>query len=308
MPTHFSVRLTGLVAATHTPFHEDGSLNPAIVERQAEHLLANGVKTVFIGGTTGESASLSLTERLELASEWMQVTAGSGLRVIVHVGANCLADARVLAAQAQQLGAAAVSAVAPSYFKAANAAVLVECMADIAAAAPELPFYYYEIPSLTGLAIPPSDFLSCAASRIPNLAGLKFTSTNLLEFQFCRSLAGGRFDVPFGCDEMLLSALVLGAQGAVGSTYNFAAPIYLRLLKAFGAGDLESARQEQLRSVRLVRLASGYGYMGAAKAIMQMLGVDVGPARLPNSSLNPEQKSSLQADLKSLGFFDWIHP
>ena len=244
--------LIGLVAATHTPFHADGSLNLARVEQQAAHLLANGVRHAFIGGTTGESSSLTLEERLALASRWMDVVRGSALDVIVHAGANCLADSRTLATQAQRLGAKAVGAVAPSYFKPANVGVLVECMADIAAAAPELPFYYYEIPAMTGLGLSPSAFLARAAGRIPNLAGIKFSSHDLVEYQLCQGVGEGAFDIPYGVDEMMLGALALGATGAVGSSFNFAAPVYDRLIAAFRRADLEAARAEQLRSVRLV--------------------------------------------------------
>ena len=298
--------ITGLVAATHTPFHADGSLNLAIVEKQAAHLLANGVKFAFIGGTTGESSSLALDERRALTVRWMEVARGAELKVIVHVGANCLADARSLAAQAQQLGAVAISAVAPSYFKPGSVASLVDCMAEIAAGAPELPFYYYEIPALTGLTHSPSAFLALAAERIPNLAGVKFTSSNLMEYQLCRAADGRRFDIPFGYDEMMLGALALGATGAVGSSFNFAAPLFHRLIAAFERGDLKSAREEQFRSVQLIALLVSRGFIGAAKATMQMLGVDVGPARLPNTSLNAEQQATLRTDLEQLGFFDWI--
>src|SRR5436309_15547312 len=130
--------ITGLVAATHTPFHADGSLNLAVVEKQAAHLLANDVKFAFICGTTGESHSLTIDERRALAVRWMEVARGSELKVIVHVGTNCLPDARVLAAQAQSLGAAAMSALAPSYFKPRGVAALVDCCAEIASAAPAL--------------------------------------------------------------------------------------------------------------------------------------------------------------------------
>lgn len=300
--------LRGLVAATHTPFHADGSLNLAIVEQQAAHLAANGVKFAFIGGTTGESASLTVEERRALAQRWSEVARGTELKAIVHVGANCLADARALAAQAQDLGAAAVSALAPSYFKPAHVARLVDCMADIAAAAPELPFYYYEIPLLTGLNLSPSEFLAAGAERIPNLAGIKFTSSNLMEYQLCRAFRDDAFDLPFGFDEMMLGALALGAQGAVGSSFNFAAPIYTRLMAAFQSGDLAAARAEQLRSVRVIQLLASHGYMGATKAVMKMLGVDVGPARLPNGSLTAAQQAALRTDLEKLGFFDWIRP
>ena len=304
LPDH--QRLRGLVAATHTPFHADGSLNLAAVEMQCAHLHANNVTSVFIGGTTGESSSLSLDERRSLAQRWMDVTRGTPMRVIVHVGSNALADARVLAADAEQLGAPAIAALAPSYFKPRSLDALIACAADIAAAAPATPFYFYDIPSMTGVSFSMCDFLAQAAARIPTLAGLKFTNPDLLSYQLCLHADGGAWDVPFGCDEFLLAALSLGATGAVGSTYNFAAPIYHRLMRAFAAGDIATARMEQFRSVELVQLLAGAGFMGAAKAVMGMLGVDVGPARLPNGNPTPGQLFSLRNALETMGFFDWI--
>ena len=169
----------GLCPATHTPFHADGSLNLAVVERQAEHLLARKIDRVFIGGTTGESVSLQLTERLALGDRWAAVAKSSGMKVVVHVGANCLADAATLAAQAQRNQASAISMIAPSYFKPRNVEDLVACCAQVAAAAPELPFYYYDIPVLTGINFPVDDFLKLAAQRIPNLAGVKYSNPDL---------------------------------------------------------------------------------------------------------------------------------
>src|SRR6185295_14309762 len=276
--------LHGLVAATHTPFHADGSLNLDVVEKQAAHLLSNQVKFAFIGGTTGESHSLTLEERRALTQRWCEVARGTELKVIVHVGANCLGDARTLAAQAQSLGAIAIAALAPSYFKPRSIDVLVACCAEIASAAPETPFYYYDIPSLTGINLPSADFLTQAADKIPTLAGLKFTNPDLMAYQLCLRAGDGQWDVPFGVDEHCLGGLAMGAKGAVGSGFNFAAPIYQRMLKTFAAGDLATARVEQFCGVQLIELFASYGYMGAAKAAMQMLGVDVGPARLPNTS------------------------
>ncbi len=299
-------RLRGLVAAAHTPFHADGALHLAIVEKQCAHLLANDVAAVFIGGTTGESSSLSLDERRVLAKCWMEIARGTAMRVIVHVGANALTDARMLAAEAEQLGAHAIAALSPGYFKPRTLDSLIACAADIAAAAPATPFYFYDIPSMTGVSFPMVDFLAQARERIPNLAGLKFTNPDLMSFQLCLRADGGAWDVPFGCDEFLLAALALGATGAVGSTYNFAARIYTRLIAAFQRGDLAAAREEQFRSVQLVQLLAGVGFMGAAKAVMAMLGVDVGPARLPNGTPSPEQITKLRRDLDEMGFFDWI--
>jgi len=301
------MKLTGLVAATHTPFRADGALDLAVVETQAAHLLRQGIGFAFIGGTTGESHSLTLDERLALARRWIEVARGTALRVIVHVGANSLGDARTLADQAGQLGAAAIAALAPSYFKPRDLETLIACCAAIASAAPATPFYYYDIPALTGVALPMPEFLERAPERLPTLAGIKFTNSDLMAYQLCLHAAGGRFDVPYGTDEWLLAALALGARGAVGSTYNFAAPIYRRLIEAFQRGDLEAARREQFRSVQLIRLLAGFGYMAAAKAVMEMLGVPVGPPRLPNPPLATGQAARLRAALEKLGFFEWIN-
>jgi N-acetylneuraminate lyase len=301
-------RLTGLVAATHTPFHDDGTLRLEIVEKQAAHLLANGIRHVFIGGTTGESHSLTTAERMQLAKQWLRVARGTDLFVVVHVGTNCLADARALAEQAGRLGAAAIAALAPSFFKPANVDALVACCAEIAGAAPTTPFYFYDIPSMTGVSIPMPEFLERAGATIPTFAGLKFTNPDMISYQLCLNQEGGRFDLPWGIDECLLAALSFGAKGAVGSTYNFAAPLYHRLIDAFQRHDFAAARMEQLRSVQLVKVLVKRGYMGSAKALMGMLGVDVGPARLPNARLSAAQIKELRNELETLGFFQWIQP
>ena len=302
------VLLSGLIAATHTPFHADGTLNLAAVEQQAAHMLANQVTKVFIGGSTGESHSLSLTERLALSQRWFEIARGTALQVVVHVGSNCLSDAKTLAAQAQQLGAVAVSALSPSYFKPRSLDALIACAADIAAAAPQTPFYFYDIPVMTNVNFPMPDFLAQAQDRIPTLAGIKFSNPDLMAYQLCLQADSGKWDMPFGCDDFLLAALVLGATGAVGSSYNFGAPIYHRLIAAFNRGDLATAREEQFRSVRLIQLVASYGYMGAAKAVMEMLNVPVGPARLPHNNLSTEQTTELRGKLESMGFFDWVKP
>jgi N-acetylneuraminate lyase len=279
-----NAKLHGLVAATHTPFHADGTLNLDVVERQAEYLSRQGVRAVFIGGSTGESHSLNVDERLTLARRWSEVLRGSRLRLVVHVGSNCLADARAMAAQAQSLNAAAISALAPSYFKPASLAALVDCCADIAGAAPQTPFYFYDIPTMTGVQFSMPDFLAIAPARIPTLAGIKFTNTDLMSYQRCLHAADRGFDIPWGVDESLLAALALGASGGVGSSYNFAAPIYLRLIE----------------------LLAGFGYLAAAKAVMTMLGVDVGPPRLPIRKLDEDQLRRLRQSLETEGFRSWI--
>jgi len=300
------LKLVGLVAATHTPFQADGSLNLAAVETQAGQLLQNNIHTVFIGGSTGENHSLALQERIELTQRWTEVVRGTTLKVVVHVGSNCLGDAQMLAEQASRLGVAAISALSPSYFKPRTLGALVEWCAAIAAIAPETPFYYYDIPTLTGAHFSMPDFLVQAADRLPTLAGIKFTNYDLMNYQLCLRVDEGAFDIPWGADEALLGALSLGAQGAIGTSYNFAAPLFHRLLHNFHHGKLDAARQEQFRVVQLIQILARYGLLGATKAVMKMLGVDVGPVRLPHVHPTAEQTAKLRGELEQLGFFDWI--
>jgi N-acetylneuraminate lyase len=302
-PTH---PLHGLVVAAHSPFHTDGSLNLAAVEKQAAHFLKHNLTTVFVAGTTGECHSLTLEERRALAQRWSEVIRGTALKLVLHVGSNCLEDCRLLSAPAQAIGATAISSFAPSYFKPPNLDMLVAWCAGIASAAPQIPFYFYDIPALSGVSFPMLDFLAQGSTRIPTLAGIKFTNPDLMAYQFVLRADNGEWDVPFGLDEHLLGALAMGARGAVGSGFNFAAPIYTRLLRAFSAGDLASAREEQFRGAQLVQALGNFGYLGATKALMEMLGVRVGPARLPNTNLTAEQKSGLRGKLEEMGFFEWI--
>lgn len=300
-------KLTGLVAAAHTPFAADGTLNLSVVEKQAAHFLKSKIAAAFIAGSTGESHSLSFDERRRLTQRWCEVTRGTKLAVVVHVGSNCLADSRELAAHAQRNGARAVSALAPSYFKPRDVAGLIDCCASVASAAPDLPFYFYDIPALTGVSLSMPDFLAGGRKKIPNLAGIKWTNADLYSYQLCRHVPGD-FDLPWGNDEYLLAALALGATGAVGSTYCFAAPVYHRVFKHFANGNLAAARKEQFRSCQLVQTLASQpcGYMGAAKATMKILGVDVGPARLPNINPDAAQLKQLRARLGAIGFFEWV--
>ena len=104
------------------------------------------------------------------------------------------------------------------------------------------------------------DFLEKAGDQVKTLAGIKFSNSDLLAYQLCLRAAGGRYDMPFGCDEYLLAALVLGCGGAVGSTYNFAAPIYQRLLAAFQRGDLQAVIFSVLDDFFFAKLAEHVAY------------------------------------------------
>ncbi len=300
-------RLRGLVAATYTPFKPDRSLDLAAVPRLVERLLADGVDGFYVCGSTGEGVSLSTPERKQVTEAFVAATNGR-VPVVVQVGHNSLVEARDLAAHSQAAGADATSAMPPSYFKPGSVAMLVECSAEIAAAAPELPFYYYHIPVMTGVGLPMVEFLKHAAERIPNFAGLKYTANTLHEYQECVALDGGRFDVLYGFDELLLPALAVGAAGAVGSTFNIAAPLYRRVLEAFGRGDVEAARESQLKAVQMITTIARHPFHPAMKVILGWLETPAGTCRLPLPELSPGDQATLRAALEEIGFFSWARP
>ncbi len=297
--------LQGLIAATFTPLCNDGSINPGAIPQIVDHLVKHEIAGMYVLGSTGEGVSLTHDERCTVAEAFVRAAAGR-LPVIVQVGCESLAQAGRLAAAAQEVGADAISAVSPVYFKPESVETLCDCMAEVASGAPDLPFYYYHIPAFTGVALDMLDFLRLGGERIPTLRGIKFTSPSVSEFQSCVEFAGERFEILWGSDEMLLSGLTAGARAAVGSTYNFAAPIYHRLLGALAEGNLEEARRQQSRSQALVRTFVPYGPRAAQKAIMSMVGPDCGPTRLPVAPLGAPQADALRHDLESIGFFEWI--
>jgi N-acetylneuraminate lyase len=294
--------LTGLIAAPHTPFDPDGEVSPSGIDRLAEHLLASGVDGVFVCGTTGEGMSMTTAERKTVTERWVSAAAGR-FPVVVHVGHASGREARDLAAHAAAVGAAAVAAVAPFYHKPAGVRELAAALAEIGAGAPGVPFYFYDIPSFTGVRVPTADLMDRLADELPNFAGVKFSNPDLVLLQECLTVRGGSLDVLFGVDEMLLAAWALGVRGAVGSTYNFAAPLYRRMIAAFDAGDWETARRLQRQSVAIVRALERFGGLSANKAVMALLGVDCGPTRPPLRPLEPAERVEFGHQLAELGLF-----
>ena len=284
------MKTQGLIAAPPTAFRADGGIDLGVVAPLARHLQRQGVVGVFVNGTTGEGMSLSTEEREQLAAEWRKELP-AGMKLFVHVGHNSLAECQRLARHAQAIGADAIAAIAPGFFKPVGVAGLVEWCAPVAAAASELPFYFYHMPSMSGVNVSIADFLPQAAKRIPNLAGIKFTHEAMGDYMAAQRVDGGRFDVLWGRDEMLLGALAMGAEGGVGSTYNVIAPLYLKLIEAFRRGDMATARDLQSQSIAFIdSLVATGNFFAALKAVLRSQGVPITPAvRLPLAPV-PEEK------------------
>lgn len=289
-----------LIAAPHTPFNSHGELRLEVIEQQAAHFGSSYVSGAFICGSTGEGVSLTIDERMRMAEAWVTAARPRGLKVLVHAGHNCSLEATKLAGHAARIGADGVAVMAPSYFKPHSVEALLDYLAPIADSCADLPFYFYDIPSMTGVRQPSLEMLQGLTRRISNFAGIKYTKDDLVELQECLSFADGRWAILFGCDEILLSGYLYGARGAVGSTYNFVPQLYHKMIAAFDVGKWDEARRLQLLSVRIVRTCQRYGYAAAAKSAMRLLDIDCGPVRTPLSSLTEERQQKLLDELKPL--------
>ena len=160
---------------------------------------------------------------------------------------------------------------------------------------------------MSGVSVPVAEFLALGGKAMPTLAGVKFTHNNLMEMSQCLMLDGGRYEVLHGYDEILLCGLSLGATAAVGSTYNYAAKVYNRLIEAFRAGDIAAAAALQQYSVKIVEviIKHGGGVRGG-KAIMRLMGVDCGSCRLPLAPFTEAEYTELKAELEAIDFFNRI--
>lgn len=294
-------KLQGLIAAPFAPLRPDGEVNPELIPVYYNFLQRNGVTGAFINGSTGEGVSLSQKEKQQITQAWTVARKENpGLKIINLVGGTSYAECRDVAQTSVELGVDAIAVLAPFYFKPGSARLLAEFVARIAEAVPQMPVYFYHIPVLTGCSLSMFDFLKEAAPMIPNLAGIKYTHEDFMDFQSCLNFDGGRFDMLWGRDENLLSALVLGARGGVGSTFNYAAPLYLELIDAFDRGDLDTARHLQQLSIDMIRLLGKYGGIATGKAYMNYVGIDCGKFRVPVSNMSEEKYAEFEKDVRAL--------
>ena len=297
-------KIKGLIDAPFTPFHEDGSLNLAPIPEYAALLARNGLKGVFINGSSGEGYMLTEEERMQLAEAWMAAVP-EDFKVIVHVGSTSVMSSRRLAEHAQKIGAWGIGAMATPFPKIGSIEQLCRYCEEIASAAPELPFYYYHIPAFNGAFLSMYDFLKAVDGRIPNFAGIKYTFESLYEYNRCRRYQNGKFDMLHGQDETILPCLAMGgAQGGIGGTTNYNGRCLTGILEAWKKGNLEKARQLQDFAQDVIDVICNFrGNIVGGKRIMKLIGLDLGPNRVPFMSVTEEEEQELRRQLEAIDFF-----
>ena len=293
-------KLEGLIAAAHTGFRKDGSVDYDIIPKQAAMLIRQKVTGVYVSGTTGEGVHCSVDERKKVLAAWVRASKGR-LFVIAHVGSLSLPDTQELARYAQEIGADATSIVPPCFFRPGSIQGLIDYLNEALKYAKKLPFYYYHT-SMSGVNFDMQRFLEAADGRIKNLAGIKFNYPDLYMFQRCLRACGGKYDITWGIDEWFAGAVALGAKSAIGSTYNYSAGLYYRIWKAVKKGDFRTSEKYMKKVCDIVDILVEYGGVAGGKAMCKVWGVDLGTVRAPLKALTDAEKASIVKRIRKIGY------
>ena len=297
-----------ILNAVFTPMFGDGIINYNRIPELFDHCINTGADGIFLNGTTGECMSLSVDERLKLVEAWTDYRKKINrpdFKIFVHVGSCNLYETANMAEHAQAHGVDGVAMVATFYFRPKTLEDLVEQCEYVAAAAADTPFYYYNIPFLTGVNFPLLSFLEMASRRIPNFAGLKNSFTDIVEYQHCIHFAKENYSLYWGTDEAFMMLYAAGNRQYVGSTYNYMGDVYRQMLKAQHDGDSKRVVMLEGEADAIYKLLSQYNGISAGKEIMRFVGVDCGVVRKPLKPFTKAESETLLKKLKATSFFDF---
>ncbi len=295
-----------MISAAFTPMDKTGSMiNLDKVGPYYQNLRVNGITGTMICGTTGEGYSLSVDERIELASEWSTVV-DDDFKLMVHVGHNSIQEIRKLVESSVSFNSSAIVLSPPIFFKPNDIQNLLDFLEECIGGTTSVDFYYYHIPSMTGVEFPMLDFLKQVLDRNIDIKGIKFTHEDIGEYADCVKLSNHHFDMIFGRDELLFDSLTAGAKSALGSTYNYMSPLFHELIDLYQMGKLSEARllAEEIDRIIGIIVEFGGGVI-AGKAVMSLIGLDMGQVRQPLNKPNNTQLKDLEKRLKATKFFDY---
>lgn len=293
--------LSGMYAALLSGFSDDGSFSPQRQMAITGFVLAQGLSGIYIGGSSGESGLMSTDELLEQQQVIAGISAARKSRVIAHVGQPNLNDSIALAKQAQKLGFEALSALPPHSYPFSDEDIL-HYYTELAAAT-SLPMIVYEVPIRTGRPLPVDLLLKIL--DLPNVAGMKFTSTDLFKMTMLQRARPSKIFF-FGFDEIFAAAAALGCDGGIGTTYNLMGRLYVGINNAIHASDLAKVQELQDISQRLVEELLVTGVIPGMKAALRTQGVDAGYARAPMIEKVNDSEARLSAFLTRPEINPWV--
>ena len=280
----------GIYTALLTPFDKDNKVNKTELEKLVKFNVKNGVSGFYVTGSTGEAFLLSTDERKEV----MEIikNAAPDKTLIAHIGSLNINEAIELGKHANKLGYDAVSSVAPYYYKFSFDEIKnYYCrLADESA----LPMLVYHIPAFSGVAMGTGELAQFMTDD--RFLGVKYTSNDFFTMEQIKTAFPDRI-VYNGYDEMCLCGLTMGADGAIGSTYNFMADKFVAIREKFLAGDIAGAQEIQKQANRIITVLCKLGVMQAEKEVLSQLGFDFGDCREPFGKLTDEQKKTVADEI-----------
>ena len=286
---------SGAWPALVTPFTAEDKVNVVVLRELVEYLLDKRVGGFYVCGGTGEGLFMLLEER-KLVTETVVDQVNGRVPVIAHIGSMVVSDAIELAEHAQGVGAAGISSVIPPMFQ--DGESLYTYFARVGAGAPDLPLLTYIFGG-------PMDAVALMRRlmEIPTVAGTKYTGPNMYEFREIVELRGDNWSIFSGMDEQCIYAAMQGACGNIGSTLNYMPGIYREVHNSYKKGDIAQGQELQVRANQVTRVLFSFGFFGALKEVMRMLGFDCGKPRLPHLPFAEEKRDALRAELEAIDFF-----
>jgi N-acetylneuraminate lyase len=285
----------GAWPALITPTAPSGGVNYQVLRELTEYLIGKGSGGLYVCGSTGEGLLLTAEERTRVTEEVLDQARGR-VPIIAHVGSVSTRQACELAAHAQKVGAAGISAILPTVGDGLSSTYL--HYQAIAAAAPDLPFYPY----LFGGQTDAVSLMTELRKRIPNVAGAKYTGPSMYDVKRLVDLGGDGWTIFSGMDEQCIYGAMSGAPANIGSTLNVMLGAYREVRRCYAAGDLAGANALQLRINRVTAALISAGFMGALREALRVIGFDCGDPRPPLMALAADKREGLRAQLAAAGF------
>ena len=289
--------MKGIFTALLTPFNDDYSINEESLKKLVKFNLDNGVQGFYVGGSTGESMIMSEEERNRVFRIVRDACDGA-VPMIAHVGAISTDSAINMALEAKMLGYDAISAVAPFYYGFPLEAIK-KYYYDIVSAA-DMPMFIYNFPAGNGFGLT-APVAKEMFEHDGRFMGIKHTSNDLFALkQFKQSI--DNITVFNGYDEVCLAGLSMGADGAIGSTYNFMGKRFVALYNAFLSGNMEEAKKLQDEGCEIITEMCKYGVFQCEKEILTQMGIPMGNCRRPFLPISNDGKKAVTKILENYEF------
>lgn len=287
----------GAGVALVTPMNQDGSVNYEKLEELIEDQIKGGTDAIIIAGTTGESATLSMEEHHEVIKAAVRF-AKHRIPVVAGTGSNETNTAIQLTKEAEEAGAEAALLVTPYYNKATQRGLIAHYsrIADET----KLPMILYSVPSRTGVNITAETVAELFKTK-SNIVGLKDATGNFEQAERTMNLTDGKLELYSGDDGLILPLLAIGAIGVISVWSNVAPKDVHELVRSFLDGDIETARRLQFKGLDLVKALFSEVSPGPVKAAMNMMGMNVGPLRLPLVEMEEKNKEALKKVMEVYG-------